>query len=53
MREGRGMTHLGRLIVERPGLWRLAVLALSLVLAACQPGDSGGGGDPGGGGDGY
>ena len=45
-----------RLYIERPALWRLAILALLLLLAACQPGE--GGGDPGGGGaqpggDGY
>jgi hypothetical protein len=52
---GPGVTTITRLIVERPALWRLAILAFTLVVAACQPG--GGGGDPGGGaapgGDGY
>jgi hypothetical protein len=52
-----------RLIVERPALWRLAILAFTLLLAACQPGEGGGGGPGGGdaggdggaapGGDGY
>jgi hypothetical protein len=50
------VTIVGKFMIERPRVWRFALLALSLLLAACQQGDPGGGGaDPGGGGggDGY
>jgi hypothetical protein len=52
------VTIVVKFMVERPRAWRFALLALSLLLAACQQGDPGGGGggaDPGGGngGNGY
>jgi hypothetical protein len=45
-----GMDILRRIDARYPHLYRLAWLALILVLAACNPGDNTGGG--GGGGDG-
>jgi hypothetical protein len=41
---GIGMDRLNRILIRHERLARLAWLALLLVLAACNDGDSGGGG---------
>ena len=40
-------------VFEHRALIRLALMAVALVLAACQPGGDGGGGNGGGGDPGY